>query len=197
MSRMAWAAHGLPVAVFVPEQRQVALVRPDMVDRIGRCDPSFPLAHDAEGVLVEEGQAALAPFMAVEAGHSGRLLALRLEVVDDPLVVVGVLEIFLCPNRIVRGFCVPRQGRILLDQLIGRAGDADVRAVTDASTLGMLFWIVRARAIGAVAIAAVVVIVAGHCAGLICLGHWLPRQDSNLRPSVYEADELPDCSTRL
>lgn len=63
---VAGAAQAHPVGT-IPEQRHVASVRNDVVNRIGRCHPSLALAIHAQGVVVEVYQSGLLPFVVVTA----------------------------------------------------------------------------------------------------------------------------------
>lgn len=70
---VAGAAQAHPVGT-VPEQRHVASMRDDVVNRVGRCHPSLAIAVHTERVAIEVDQPSLLPLVVV-AALTGRGLA--------------------------------------------------------------------------------------------------------------------------
>ena len=65
LAAMARIANALPVTL-IPEQLEVALVRPDMVDDLGRRHPALTLAHDAQRMRLDIGVAGFDPAMVIK-----------------------------------------------------------------------------------------------------------------------------------
>ena len=61
---VAGAAQAHPVGP-VPEQRHVASMRDDVVNRVGRCHPSLAIAVHTERVVIEVDQPSLLPLVVV------------------------------------------------------------------------------------------------------------------------------------
>ena len=70
---VAGAAQAHPVGP-VPEQRHVASMRDDVVNRVGRCHPSLAIAVHTERVVIEVDQPSLLPLVVV-ATLTGRDLS--------------------------------------------------------------------------------------------------------------------------